>query len=58
MVNIGCINRVDTCTSVAIRVVTSSSARSEKGYNSRTNCNKNSDKKLFKCFVIHILKFF
>lgn len=48
MVNVGCINRVDTCTSVAIAIVASSSARrTEKSDNGRTNGYENSDKKLF-----------
>lgn len=59
MVNVGCINRVNTRTSVAITVVASSSARrTEESHNGRTNGYENSNKKLLKGFIFHILKFF
>lgn len=53
MVDVRSINGVNTCTSVTIAIVARSSARSEKRYNSGTDCNENCNKKLFKGFVIH-----
>ena len=58
MINICTINGVDTCTPVAIAIVASSRARREKRYNSGTNGYENSNKKLLKGFIFHILKFF
>ena len=48
MVNVSSVNGVNTCTSVAIGVVASSSARrTKKSHNGRTNGYENSNKKLF-----------